>query len=383
MNAKRLVPTLRAVLATVTVQNAEACTIFVLTDAKQVVFCNNEDWLNPRSRIWFVPAGDGHLGCAYVGFDNGWAQGGLNTKGLAYDWVAGSMGEWKPGTDMKAARGNPSARMLETCATVDEAVSFFRKHRELSFAYAKILVADSSGKSVIVGAKDGKLQIEESRQCRGFGYGQRTLDKMLAATPEPTVANGAGILRACLQHGKHGTKYSNIFDLKSGDIYLFQPSKQSDGVKLNLAAELKKGEHDYDIPHIRQQVTQPPIPLLNNMKRLFMDQFDPIPDAEAGVAKRIRAILQDLLEGSARAEDYTAEFWKEIKQDGVQAITEFRLLGKIGSLTLVDRKAEGDNHSHRYLVEFKDVTAMEVLLRFVLDQKNRVVLVEMEGVQYK
>ena len=383
MNAKRLVPTLLAALATFTVQSAEACTIFVLTDAKRVVFCNNEDWSNPKSRIWFVPAGDEHLGCAYVGFDNGWAQGGLNTKGLAFDWVAGSREEWKPGSDMKVARGNPSVRMLETCTTVDEAVAFFRKHRELSFAYAKILVADSSGKSVIVGAKDGKLQIEESCQCRGFGYGQRALDKMLATTPEPTVANGAGILRACLQDGKYGTKYSNIFDLKSGDIHLFQPSKQSDGVKLNLAAELKKGEHYYDIPHISQQVTQPPMPLLNNMKRLFMDQFEPIPDAEAGVARRIRAILQDLLDGSARAEDYTAEFWKEIKHDGVQAITEFKLLGKIGALTLVDRKAEGDNHSHRYLVEFKDVMAMEVQLRFVLDRRNRVVFVELEGVQYK
>ena len=143
-------------------------------------------------------------------------------------------------------------------------------------------------------------------------------------------------------------------------------------MKLNLAAELKKGEHYYDIPHIRQQVTQPPMPLLNNMKRLFMDQFEPIPDAEAGVAKRIRAILQDLLDGSARAEDYTAEFWKEIKQDGVQAITEFKLLGKIGTLTLVDRKAEGDNHSHRYLVEFKDVMALEVLLRRLFVARPRI-----------
>jgi hypothetical protein len=383
MNAKRLVPILLAALAVFTVQNAEACTIFVLTDAKRVVFCNNEDWSNPKSRIWFVPAGDRHLGCAYVGFDNGWAQGGLNTKGLAFDWVAGSMGEWKPGADMKAARGNPSARMLETCATVDEAVAFFRTHRELCFAYAKILIADSSGKSVIVGAKDGKLQIEEGSQCRGFGYGQRTLDKMLTTTLEPTVANGAGILRACLQDGKYGTKYSNIFDLKAGDIHLFQPPKQSDGVKLNLAAELKKGEHYYDILHISQQMTQPPMPLLNNMKRLFMDQFEPIPDAEAVVTKRIRAILQDLLDGSASDEDYTAAFWKEIKQDGVQVITELKPLGKIESLILVDRKTEGDHRSHRYLVEFKDVMAVEVQLRFELDQKNRVALIEIEGVQYK
>jgi hypothetical protein len=383
MGAKRLAPTLLASLAIVAVHNAEACTIFVLTDAKRVVFCNNEDWSSPKSRIWFVPSGEGHLGCAYVGFDHGWAQGGLNTKGLAFDWVAGTMGKWKPGTDMKLARGNPSERMLETCATVDEAVAFFHKHREPSFARAKILVADSSGKSVIIGAKDGKLQIEEGSQCRGFGYGQRTLDRMLATTPEPTVANGAGILRACLQDGKNGTKYSNIFDLKSGDIHLFQPWKLSDGVKLNLAAELTKGEHYYDIPQISQQVTQPPMPLLNNMKRLFMDQFKPIPYAEPGVTSRIRGILQDLLDGIPRAEDYTAEFWKKIKQDEVQAITDFKLLGNIASLTLVDRKPEADNHSYRYLVGFKDVMAMEIQLRFVFDQKNRVVLIELEGIEYK
>jgi len=59
------------------------------------------------------------------------------------------------------------------------------------------------------------------KQCRGFGYGARTLDKMLASSTEPTVANGAKILRACLQTGQYATKYVNIFDLKSGDIFLF------------------------------------------------------------------------------------------------------------------------------------------------------------------
>jgi hypothetical protein len=384
MSAKRRVlPTLLAALAALTVSNADACTIFVLTDANRVVFCNNEDWSNPKSRIWFVPAGDGHLGCAYVGFDNGCAQGGLNSKGLAFDWVAGLMGEWKPGAEMKVARGIPSAQMLETCTTVDEAITFFHSHRKPSFAYAKILIADGSGKSVIVGAKDGKLQIEKSGQCRGFGYGQRTLDKMLARAPEPTAANGAGILRACLQDGTNGTKYSNIFDLKSGDIHLFQSAKQAEEVKLNLAAELKKGEHYYDMSQISQKMTQAPMPLRNNMKLLFMDQFEPIPDAEPGLTERIRAILQDLLDGNAKAGDYTTEFWKEIKQDGVRAIAEFKILGKVTSMTLVDRKVEGDKCSHRYLAEFKDVMAMELQLRFVLDQNNRVDLVELEGVQWK
>ena len=72
-----------------------ACTIFVLTDTNRVLFCNNEDWSDPKTRIWFLPAGDGYYGAVYVGFDNGWAQGGMNTQGLAYDWVAGYNEKWE------------------------------------------------------------------------------------------------------------------------------------------------------------------------------------------------------------------------------------------------------------------------------------------------
>lgn len=374
-----LLPTLLAALATGTAPNADACTIFVLIDGKRVLFCNNEDWCNSKTRIWFGPAGDGHLGCAYVGF-NGWAQGGLNTEGLAFDWVAGSTKEWKPGADMKIAREFPSARMLETCATVEDAIAFFHKHRESCFSYAKILVADRSGDSVIIGAeaKDGQLKVEKASQCRGFGYGRGTLDKMLAAPPEPTVSNGAAILRACLQDGKFATKYSNIFDLKSGDISVFQFPEQPDEAKLNLVAELKKGAHYYDIPQIRQQLAQAPMPLLNNMKRFFMDQFKPIPDEEPNVTRRIQTILQDAFGGGMRAEDYTADFWMQIKPQGV--LVELATLGNIVSLALVHRSAEGDKRSLRYRVEFKDVV---VLLRVVLDQQNKVALIETEGGQWK
>jgi hypothetical protein len=125
------------------------------------------------------------------------------------------------------------------------------------------------------------------------------------------------------------------------------------------------------------------MPLLNNMKRLFVDQFKPIPDTEPAVTGRIGAILQDLLDGKARIDDYTAEFWKEVKHDEVRAITEFKMLGKIASLTLVDRKPEGGNSGYRYLAKFEDVMPMELQVRFVLDQENKVVLVELEGIQWK
>jgi hypothetical protein len=84
-----------------------ACTIFVLTESGKALFFNNEDWSDPNTRIWFVPAGEGFFGCAYVGFDNGWAQGGLNAEGLAFDWVAGFSEKWERDPKLKELRGQP------------------------------------------------------------------------------------------------------------------------------------------------------------------------------------------------------------------------------------------------------------------------------------
>lgn len=34
---------------------AHACTIFVLTATNRALFCNNEDWSETKTRIWFLP----------------------------------------------------------------------------------------------------------------------------------------------------------------------------------------------------------------------------------------------------------------------------------------------------------------------------------------
>ena len=107
---------------------------------------------------------------------------------------------------------------------------------------------------------------------------------------ESSVANGAKILRACLQKGKYATRYSNIYDLKSGDIFLFPFPERDDQVKFNLASELKKGGHYYDMPQIHEQLAQPPRPLRANMERSSLDKYQPIPDKEPEVTAHVRAI---------------------------------------------------------------------------------------------
>ena len=56
-----------------------------------------------------------------------------------------------------------------------------------------------------------------------------------------------------VQPGDGGTKYFNVFDLKSGEIVLFPDPRRNEPVTLTLATELAKGAHYYDIGRIREQ----------------------------------------------------------------------------------------------------------------------------------
>jgi len=362
-------------------QETHACTIFILTDTNRVLFCNNEDWSNPKTRIWFVPAGVGYLGCVYVGYDDGWARGGLNTEGLACDWVGGFNEQWKAGPREQCVRGNPTERMLESCATVRDAIAFFRKHPESDFARAKIFVADKTGASAIIGAREGKLRVDQASRSRGFGFGDQILDRMLAGSSEPTVANGAAILRACVQRGQFATKYSNVFDLKSGDIWLFPRGERKNEAKFNLPVELEKGGHYYDMPGIREQLAQAALqPLVTNMKRFFMDAFPPIPDAEPKTTARLRATLEDARRGVMRSGDYTPEYWKGIAPLQKQVQADFKRYGDLLSMALAERRNEESGRSYRYRVEFEKVT---LLLCYVLSDQNQIALLQSEGAERK
>lgn len=360
--------------------SARACTIFVLTDADRALFFNNEDWFNPVTRLWFVPAGKNYLGCAYFGFDNGWAQGGLNTAGLAFDWVSGFDESYEPDPQLQTVRGNPSERMLESCTTVEEAIAFYRKFLEPDFKRSRILIADRTGASVVIGAREGRLHVVPLHKSRGFGYGRVALERELAKSPEPTIANGTAILRACLQPGDGGTKYSNVFDLKSGEIVLFPFPTRDESVILNLAAELGKGAHYYDLAKIREQLTATPRPLLNNMKRFYLDEFTPIVDREPEIASRLRSRIQEAMAGKMRETDYAPAFWKDISPAQKEIQSSLQQLGDLRSLTLVDRQEDSGRRTYRYLIDFNRA---RILGRYVFDEKNQIVSMKTEATELK
>jgi len=239
-------------------------------------------------------------------------------------------------------------------------------------------VADRTGASAILGASNGKLKVEKSNQCRGFGYGSPTLDALNLPSSTPTVAKGTEILRACLQKGKYATKYSNIFDLKSGDIFLFPFPDRDDELKFNLKAELKKGGHYYDMPEIHEQLAQAPRPLLASMKRSSLDNYQPIPDKEPQVTAHVRAIWQDILDDTMRAEDYTSESWKEMSTNRKLGQATIKALGPLVSLTLLERSEEKGRRSYRYRVEFANNTLLQ---HFVFDEQNKIISCPAEDIK--
>ena len=136
------------------------CTIFSIVRDGKVFVGNNEDerreW---TAKSWFVKPQDGKYGCVLFGWADGWAQGGMNDKGLFWDWVAGYKADWEPSPEKRDHFGSLSYKIIRECATVKEAVETCRLYNQSSFAYARVMFVDRTGDSAIVGWKKGKMRV--------------------------------------------------------------------------------------------------------------------------------------------------------------------------------------------------------------------------------
>jgi penicillin V acylase-like amidase (Ntn superfamily) len=102
----------------------EGWTIIMVAKGKIVLAGNNEDWKNPKTKIWFIPASNGEYGRVCVGFDNMFAQGGMNDQGLFIDANALGPTGWEPIEGKPTFQGALMDRILAECATVEDAIVF-------------------------------------------------------------------------------------------------------------------------------------------------------------------------------------------------------------------------------------------------------------------
>jgi tetratricopeptide (TPR) repeat protein len=226
------------------------CLILKIAHENCVLAGNNEDVDNPLTKIWFEPPEKGKYGITYFGFSVNYPQGGMNDQGLFFDAVAGYKTDWKASPKRLNYAGNLSRKIMEECATVEEAIAIYSKYNKSSLRYARYLFADRTGASAIIGWIDGELKfIRDKGGFQAIGVKEDTAASMLESIKEQkdavSVDDVKAVLQACHQEGRYPTQYSNICDLKNNIVYMFLYHDYSACVKFDANEEFKKGEHDY------------------------------------------------------------------------------------------------------------------------------------------
>lgn len=229
-----------------------ACTGLFYGQDKLALVGNNEDWMSPFTRIWYLPAEAGKFGRVYFGFAEGGFQGGMNDQGLFFDGYAVKPLELAPEPGKEIYPGNLAQKVMETCRSVEEVIDLFERYDRSGLAGAQQFFADRNGNSVIIEAraiirKSGPWQLVTNfRQSETAG--DLTIDsrycigrQMVERERRMDLTLMRRILAATHQEGKYPTQYSNICDLKNGTIRLFHFHNFENEVLIDLDQELSKG----------------------------------------------------------------------------------------------------------------------------------------------
>jgi hypothetical protein len=236
----------------------QSCTVFYASDGELALGGNHEDYWDPFTYVWFVPPEEGEYGRAYFGYEDFRPQGGVNDQGLFFDGLAVDRTVEVPQQDKVAYGDNLTDRAMAECATVACVQQLFdRYHTADSWDY-QLMFGDSTGDSAIIEPLavvrgTGRFQVatnfyqsetdQDRARCRRFS----TATEMLESAQSISIDLFRDILNATHQEGRAPTLYSNIYDLKQGNIHLYYFHNYDDVVILDLNEELAMGEHAYEI----------------------------------------------------------------------------------------------------------------------------------------
>ncbi len=241
------------------------CTVLYASDGRTALAGNNEDGTNPFPIVWFQPGEDGKYGGMFFGFQDfspkavDWhsQEGGINEKGLFYDFA--STEEVKVPRDPNKPDCWPlTKKVIEECATVDEAIKLFSEYNFREVWRGHYLIGDRFGNSVII----------EPFTFIGREHDYQVATNFLLSKTDPETSNDEryrmasnlfeqsdGISVDLFRHVLDETHmedytgfgsvtlYSYICDLKKGDVYIYNFHDYDNVVKLNIHEELKKGAH--------------------------------------------------------------------------------------------------------------------------------------------
>jgi hypothetical protein len=267
-------------------EDMSGCTVFTASLDDTVLFGNNEDVGDKNVTIWFIPATESTYGWVCFRFRDypilidEFPMGGMNDQGLCFD-ITSIPGIMRPlpGTIEEALQfieqnnnlpslttfnpGTFCGRILETCATVEEAIRAIEQYDFLFYGEFQFLFADKTGDSMILCPdSDGKMKIIRKEgvyqaitnfnvlnpelgyyPCERYENAVYMLEK-IESEDNLTVEYFTSILQKT--HGG-GTTYSTIYDPVQGMVYVYNHHNFGWIVVFDLDEELENGYHSYDI----------------------------------------------------------------------------------------------------------------------------------------
>lgn len=237
------------------------CTVFYAAMGGMVLAGNNEDGGNPETRILFFPPEEGKYGRVYFTYNNLSPQGGMNDQGLFFDHTATKPLDVVLSKDKETPRRNIIDEVMETCATVEEALKVYDKYNLQFMRTFQTILGDKTGDSAIIEGDviiriKGDYQVSTNFHLSKVKSGKYPCERyniateMLESADDISVDFFRRILAAVHQEGRGKTLYSNIYDLKRGIIYVYHFHNYENVVEIDLKEELKKGKQTLNLPSL-------------------------------------------------------------------------------------------------------------------------------------
>ncbi len=249
--------------------SAYSCTIFVKTGDDLVLVGNNEDYIEPETKIWFFPESPNSFGRVIWGYDRYLLkyQGGMNDQGLFIDINAINYSGWVDDPLKPNLPGDYIEYILTNCATVNDVIELSQRY-DIELGWIKLVIADALGNSAIFEWLDSKINIiQKEGGCQiSTNYlspkehiepRNQIAKQILESQVEPTIE----LMRRTLAATSYDiyfnqTLYSTICDLKNKKFYLYHFHYFEEVVVFDLNSELQKGEASYKIPSLFKIKTQ-------------------------------------------------------------------------------------------------------------------------------
>ena len=258
------------------------------------------------------PPSAGKYGSVIFTFlSEGWAQGGMNEKGLFFDAAHTPYQEIYFDSTKRKPSVYPWQMILDKAATVAEALQLLSNYSLHELEEATVMLADASGDAAIIGVHNHKLDIRRPTthylMQTNFNQWQpelsdepvctryQTAERMISSSQDVTVDNMLSILKKT--HQDSLTVYSNIYDLKNKVVFTYNKRNFDKPIVTTLPQAFQYGDCMISLDSLARNpnfaTCDTGIRKINVTGKIIDENGKPIPYANIGILDKNVGTLSD------------------------------------------------------------------------------------------